>query len=171
MALLGIGLAALGLILDQMFGSQVWDALASLAIAVLLVVVAVGLGRQNAEHLIGKAVAPQMQRDIAALIRETDGIDAVLELLTMRLAPDQVLVAAKIDLASGTAPTSSRRLPTRSSGGSVLSSPRSGTSSSTPPLPLSEETARGDGASCTSDGKSSTRSVLRQGVVRLVGPR
>ena len=45
-----------------------------------------------------------MQREIAALIRETDGIDAVLELLTMRLAPDQVLVAAKIDLASGYSP-------------------------------------------------------------------
>ena len=44
--------------------------MASLAIAVLLVVVAYGLGRQNMEHLIGKAVAPDMQRGIVDLIRD-----------------------------------------------------------------------------------------------------
>ena len=38
------------------------DAVASLAIAVLLVLVAIGLGRQNAEYLIGKAVSPGCSR-------------------------------------------------------------------------------------------------------------
>ena len=99
-ALVGLVLAAGGLALDEVTGSHVWDAVASLAIAGLLVVVAYGLGRQNMEHLIGKAVAPEMQRGIADLIRGTDGVDGVLELLTMRLAPDQVLVAARVDLAS-----------------------------------------------------------------------
>ncbi len=99
-ALVGLLLAAGGLLLDEATGTQVWDAVASLAIAVLLVVVAYGLGRQNMEHLLGKAVAVDMQRGIADLIRGTDGVDGVLELLTMRLAPDQVLVAARVDLAS-----------------------------------------------------------------------
>jgi cation diffusion facilitator family transporter len=103
-ALVGLVLAALGLALDEMTGSQVWDAIASLAIAGLLVVVAYGLGRQNMEHLIGKAVAPDMQRGITDLIRGTDGVDQVLELLTMRLAPDQVLVAARVDLADDFSP-------------------------------------------------------------------
>jgi cation diffusion facilitator family transporter len=103
-ALLGLVLAAAGLALDEVVGTQVFDALASLAIAVLLVLVAYGLGRQNAEHLIGKAVSPEMQKGIADLIRRTDGVDGVLELLTMRLAPDQVLVAARVDLASGFSP-------------------------------------------------------------------
>jgi cation diffusion facilitator family transporter len=100
-ALIGLVLAAAGLLLDEATGTQVWDAVASLAIAVLLVVVAYGLGRQNMEHLIGKAVAPDMQRRLADLIRGTDGVDGVLELLTMRLGPDEVLVAARVDLASG----------------------------------------------------------------------
>jgi cation diffusion facilitator family transporter len=103
-ALVGLLLAAAGLLLDEATGTQVWDAVASLAIAVLLVVVAYGLGRQNMEHLIGKAVAPDMQRGIADLIRGTDGVDGVLDLLTMRLAPDQVLVAARVDLASDFSP-------------------------------------------------------------------
>jgi cation diffusion facilitator family transporter len=103
-ALVGLLLAAAGLALDELTGTQMWDAVASLAIAVLLVMVAYGLGRANMEHLIGKAVAPEMQRGIVELIRDTDGVDGVLELLTMRLAPDQVLVAARIDLASGFSP-------------------------------------------------------------------
>ena len=103
-ALIGLLLAALGLALDELTGSHVWDAVASLAIAVLLVIIAIGLGRQNAEHLIGKAVSPDMQEGIVEQIRDADGVDAVIELLTMRLAPDQVLVAARIDLADGFSP-------------------------------------------------------------------
>jgi cation diffusion facilitator family transporter len=103
-ALVGLALAALGLWLVELTGSHVWDAIASLAIAALLVLVAYGLGRQNAEHLIGKAVSPQMQQGIVDLIRRTDGVDEVFELMTMRLAPDQVLVAARIDLASDFTP-------------------------------------------------------------------
>ena len=74
-----------------------------LAIAVLLVIIAIGLGRQNAEHLIGKAVSPDMQEGIVEQIRDADGVDAVIG-ATMRLAPDQVLVAARIDLADGFSP-------------------------------------------------------------------
>jgi divalent metal cation (Fe/Co/Zn/Cd) transporter len=45
-----------------------------------------------------------MQRGIVELIRGTDGVDGVLELLTMRLAPYQVLVAARVDLTSDFTP-------------------------------------------------------------------
>jgi cation diffusion facilitator family transporter len=103
-ALVGLVLAALGLWLVELTGSHVWDAIASLAIAALLVLVAYGLGRQNAEHLIGKAVSPQMQQRLVELIRRTEGVDEVFELLTMRLAPDQVLVAGRIALASDFTP-------------------------------------------------------------------
>jgi cation diffusion facilitator family transporter len=103
-ALAGLLLAAGGLLLDEAIGTHVWDAVASLAIALLLVLVAYGLGRQNMEHLIGKAVDPQLQAGIAEEITAGAGVDGVLELLTMRLGPDQVLVAARVDLASGFSP-------------------------------------------------------------------
>ena len=103
-ALVGLLLAAGGLLLDEATGSHVWDAVASLAIALLLVLVAYGLGRQNMEHLIGKAVDPELQAGIAEEITSGAGVDGVLELLTMRLGPDQVLVAARVDLASDCSP-------------------------------------------------------------------
>lgn len=100
-ALLGVLLAACGIALKEMTGQDAWDGIASLLIAALLVAVAIGLGRQNQQYLIGKAVAPQVERGIAAEIEDTAGIDGLVELLTMRLGPDDVLVAARVDLGGG----------------------------------------------------------------------
>jgi len=97
-ALVGLLLAASGLALDTINGGRTWDGVASLAIAGLLVGVAYGLGKQNQQFLIGKAAAPDLREGIAEAIRDTPGVDSVLELLTMRLSPDQVLVAARVDL-------------------------------------------------------------------------
>jgi cation diffusion facilitator family transporter len=97
-ALVGLLLAAGGLGLDTINGGRTWDGVASLAIAGLLVGVAYGLGRQNQQYLIGKAASPELREAIADVIRDTSGVDSVLELLTMRLSPDQVLVAARVDL-------------------------------------------------------------------------
>ena len=97
-ALVGLLLAAGGLALDTINGGRTWDGVASLAIAGLLVGVAYGLGRQNQQYLIGKAASPELREAISEAIRDTSGVDAVLELLTMRLSPDQVLVAARVDL-------------------------------------------------------------------------
>lgn len=70
----------------------------------LLVVVAYGLGRQNQQYLIGRSVSADQREDLTGAINAADGVDAVLELLTMRLAPDQVLVAARVDLADDLTP-------------------------------------------------------------------
>jgi cation diffusion facilitator family transporter len=103
-ALVGLVLAGLGVGLDSLLGGRTFDGLASLAIALLLIGVAYGLGRQNQQYLIGKAAPPALREEICDVIRDADGVDAVLELLTMRLSPDQVLVAARVDLSDHLSP-------------------------------------------------------------------
>jgi cation diffusion facilitator family transporter len=103
-ALIGLLLAAGGLALDEVTGGRTWDGVASLAISLLLVAVAYGLGRQNQQYLIGKAAPSGLREGISEAIRDADGVDAVLELMTMRLSPDQVLVAARVDLADDLTP-------------------------------------------------------------------
>jgi cation diffusion facilitator family transporter len=103
-ALVGLLLAAGGLGLDTLTGGRTWDGVASLLIAVLLVAVAYGLGRQNQGYLIGKAAAPELRAGIVEAVREADGVDSVLELMTMRLSPEQVLVAVRVDLADHLSP-------------------------------------------------------------------
>jgi len=97
-ALIGILLAAGGITLHAVSGSGVWDGLASILIGVLLIVVAVSLGSQSKRNLIGEAMPDEARQNLTRVINETPGVDVVVELLTMRLGPDDVLVAARVDV-------------------------------------------------------------------------
>jgi cation diffusion facilitator family transporter len=98
-AVIGLGLAAGGLLLEQLTGSPVWDGAASIAIGALLVVVAVRLAMDNRELLIGRAADPKVQQAIEEEITRTPGVDGLLDLRTMHLGPDSLIVAARVDLA------------------------------------------------------------------------
>jgi len=97
-ALIGIALAAVGVTMHYVTGQAFWDGAASIAIGLLLVVVAYALGRENKSLLIGQALPEDVRDGICEVIADSPGIDTVVELLTMLLAPDEVLVAARIDL-------------------------------------------------------------------------
>jgi divalent metal cation (Fe/Co/Zn/Cd) transporter len=68
---------------------------------VLLAVVAVALGRDTKDLLIGEAATLEERTAITEIIEADPAVDRVLELLTMALAPDRLLVAARVDLADG----------------------------------------------------------------------
>jgi divalent metal cation (Fe/Co/Zn/Cd) transporter len=97
-AVTGLALAAAGLLLQQLTGSPVWDGAASIAIGALLVVVAVRLALDSRDLLIGKAAAPQDLVLIRNEIEQTPGVDTLLELLTMHLGPDHLIVAGRVAL-------------------------------------------------------------------------
>jgi cation diffusion facilitator family transporter len=97
-ALLGIVLAAIGVTMHHLTDKAAWDGGASIAIGLLLVAVAFALGRGNKAMLLGQAVDETTRKAIRAEIQDSPGIDEVVELLTMRLSPDQLLVAARVDI-------------------------------------------------------------------------
>jgi cation diffusion facilitator family transporter len=100
-AVVGVMLAFAGVALHQATGNQLFDGLASVAIGVLLAVIAVVLGRDTRKLLIGEAATPEEREAIRRIIESRPEVDRVLELLTMALAPDRLLVAARVDLADG----------------------------------------------------------------------
>jgi cation diffusion facilitator family transporter len=100
-AVLGVLFAFAGVALHHATGDQVYDGLASIAIAALLAVIAVALGRDTRQLLIGEAATPEERHAILEVLDSRPEIDRVLELLTMALAPDRLLVAARVDLADG----------------------------------------------------------------------
>ncbi len=100
-AMVGLALAALGIGLRQLTGSGVYDGAASIAIGVLLVVVAFRLGLDNKDLLIGKAADQRDLDELRHVIESTKGIDEVHELLTMHLGPEHLIVAARVSLADG----------------------------------------------------------------------
>jgi cation diffusion facilitator family transporter len=95
-AIVGLLLAALGLALRQVTGSPVWDGAASIAIGMLLIVVAVRLGLDNKEFLIGRAAAPRELAAIREEIENTPGVAKLLDLRTMYLGPEHLIVAARV---------------------------------------------------------------------------
>ncbi len=97
-AVIGLVLAAIGVGLRQLTGSPVWDGGASIAIGVLLIVVAVKLGLDSRDLLIGRAADPRLQELIRHEIQRTAGVDDLLELQTMHLGPDTLIVAARVAL-------------------------------------------------------------------------
>ncbi|GAB2905523.1 cation diffusion facilitator family transporter [Nonomuraea fastidiosa] len=96
-ALIGLLVAAGGLLGSQLTGSALWDGVASVVIGLLLLVVAVTLIRTNLSLLIGQAAPESVQNGIRAVLLDQPEVAGVVELLTMVIGPGAVLVAAKID--------------------------------------------------------------------------
>src|SRR5215218_3300325 len=73
-ALVGLVLAALGLVLEQVTGDPVWDGVAAVAIGVLLLVVAGALAKANVSLLIGQSVPPAIQEQLRREIADLDQV-------------------------------------------------------------------------------------------------
>lgn len=100
-ALAGIFIAFAGILADQLSGSALFDPAASIAIGLLLVGVAAWMGRDVSHLLVGAAARPDERDALERALGEFGEIDQVLELLTMALGPNALLVAARIDFAEG----------------------------------------------------------------------
>ena len=96
-ALVGLVLAALGLGLTQLTGSSVPDGIASILIGVLLAMVAITLLRTNASLIVGEAPPIRLRAGIRAEIESLPDVKRVLEVMTMYLGPNSLLVAARVD--------------------------------------------------------------------------
>jgi cation diffusion facilitator family transporter len=75
-----------------------WDGLASIVIGVVLAVVAFVLARSSRGLLLGEAATPKSLRAIREAIKEHPNVNKVVELLTMHLAPKQILVNAHVNM-------------------------------------------------------------------------
>ncbi|MEV6643424.1 cation diffusion facilitator family transporter [Amycolatopsis sp. NPDC051371] len=96
-ALIGLLVAFAGIGLHQLTGSEVWDGIASIVIGVLLACVAYLLGRTNRGLLIGRQANPEIVRGVRDHLSAAPEIEAVVDLQTMLMGTDQVLVCTRVD--------------------------------------------------------------------------
>jgi cation diffusion facilitator family transporter len=95
-ALVGLVLAFAGVGLTVVTHDPIWDAIGTLAIGVLLVLVAVILGRETSSLLIGEGANAGDTAKIRAALESANGIESVIHMKTLYLGPDELMVAAKI---------------------------------------------------------------------------
>ncbi|MGI9107517.1 MAG: cation diffusion facilitator family transporter [Pyrinomonadaceae bacterium] len=106
-ALLGIIIAGIGIYLtDHQVGPSLfegqapgafWDGLASMVIGVVLAIVAFVLARSARGLLLGEAATPKSVERIRQAILGHPSVCGVVELLTMHLAPKQILINAHVN--------------------------------------------------------------------------
>ena len=96
-ALVGIAIAFAAISLALWTGNPAWDAAGSIAIGVLLAVVAVTLAIETKGLLIGERADPELIGAIDAAVRAEQGLCAVTDIRTVHLAPDQVVAIVGAD--------------------------------------------------------------------------
>jgi divalent metal cation (Fe/Co/Zn/Cd) transporter len=95
-ALIGLVLAFGGVGLTVVTHDPIWDAIGTLAIGLLLVLVAVILGRETSSLLVGEGANAGDTAKIRAALEGANGIESVIHMKTLYLGPDELMVAAKI---------------------------------------------------------------------------
>jgi cation diffusion facilitator family transporter len=95
-ALVGLVLALIGVLTTVATGNGVYDGAGTVAIGVLLVVVALVLGVEVKSLLVGEGAAPGDVSAIRAAIEATDGVAGIIHMRTLYLGPEELMVGVKI---------------------------------------------------------------------------
>lgn len=97
-ALLGLALALLAILATILTGNLLFDAVGTIAIGVLLVVVAIAVAVEVKALLIGQGVEPRRRQELLDFLAGRPEVAEVLNLITLQLGPE-VMVSVKARMA------------------------------------------------------------------------
>jgi cation diffusion facilitator family transporter len=97
-ALLGLVLAGIGILLHQLTGKAIYDALGSIAVGILLGCVAVFLMRRNMQYLLGQELSPELRGQVLKSLLSIPAIERITYLHTEYVGPSRLFVVAAVDL-------------------------------------------------------------------------
>jgi cation diffusion facilitator family transporter len=97
-ALVGLVMALIGLVLARLTHNARFDAVGSVAIGVLLAVIAITLMIEMKGLLIGEAATPEQEQAIRAAIESDGQLCRLIHMRTQHIGPDELLVGAKVQL-------------------------------------------------------------------------
>ncbi|WP_025156021.1 cation diffusion facilitator family transporter [Leifsonia aquatica] len=95
-ALTGLVFAFIGVGLTVLTGNGVWDAVGTLLIGALLIVVAVILGIETKSLLVGEGASDADVAAIEGAILGGGEVERIIHMKTLYLGPDELMVAAKL---------------------------------------------------------------------------
>lgn len=96
-AVIGLLLALVGTVLTMVTGNGVFDALSGLLIGLLLMFAAIFLAREFYSLVIGESVTAGDLAKIRSAFERPD-VDHLLDLKTLHLSADEIMIAAKVDI-------------------------------------------------------------------------
>ncbi|MBE7219932.1 MAG: cation transporter, partial [Caulobacteraceae bacterium] len=99
-ALTGLAIAALG-VTGQVFGLRWADGASSIGIGLLLMAVAVVLANETRSLITGEAASPPVVRAIHEAVTSCDDVDGEVDVATLQLGPQEILVLIGLGLRDG----------------------------------------------------------------------
>jgi len=96
-ALIGLALALAAVLVAMVTGDPMWDALGSIAIGAVLIVVAIGIAVQIKGLLIGRSADPEVEARMRDFLQRHEEIEHLFRLLTLQLGTSlMVSVKARV---------------------------------------------------------------------------
>jgi cation diffusion facilitator family transporter len=96
-ALLGLTMALAGVTVAVVFDLPAADGVASIGIGVLLTLIAVFMANETRSLLTGEAASPEIVREVRRILEADPRVTQVIEVLSLHLGPDEILVGVTID--------------------------------------------------------------------------
>ena len=100
-ALLGIGIAALGIFLTDITGNTTYDAISSIIIGILLMSFAFFLAKENRGLLIGESLSTKEYEKIIVNVSSIPQVHKIVNMKTMHLSPTTILIGIEVNLIDG----------------------------------------------------------------------
>ena len=100
-AMAGIIVALTGTAAAYWLNMPVLDGVASVCIGIILALVAILLGRESKALLIGEAADTAVNQSIVDICTDIDGVVRANGVVTVHLAPDQILAAISVEFEDG----------------------------------------------------------------------
>jgi cation diffusion facilitator family transporter len=99
-ALTGLVLALGGVLMASATDDARWDAVGSMSIGVLLIVIAIVLVIEMKSLLIGESATADARSTIISAIETSPDVDRLIHIRTEHIGPDEILVGAKVEYSS-----------------------------------------------------------------------
>lgn len=93
-ALLGLMIAFIAVLLSVVTGNPIWDAIGSISVGCLLMVIAVFITREVKAMITGESASPEQQAAIKATIEAHPDVECVINLITLQWG-EQLMVAVQ----------------------------------------------------------------------------
>lgn len=93
-ALLGLSFALISVILAMLTGNPVFDAIGSIGIGILLIIISLFIAVKVKSLLIGQSADDETRAQIETILNSRPEIDQILNLITLQLGP-KIMVAVK----------------------------------------------------------------------------
>ncbi len=97
-AVIGLVVAAAGILLAYETGNPMWDSIGSIVVGIILGFVAFYLVRENREHLLGRAVPEGIEARFTEIVVNTAIVRSIRDVKTRQLTPDEFTFKAEITI-------------------------------------------------------------------------